>query len=293
VRRRWPPAQLAAAAVLVLALVGGLLVLRARYSDGRPAVLEASHGIAFGPGGSLIETLLSARIETPDSYSGWTPVSLERWLFQPGDAGLIVPPLDGPQWVTADRGTLIAIVDGIAHPIKAGDSIIVPAGRDLRVQNAGAVQATILRGVVAAGFALEEFDRAAITRRVELDTSALEALPPGNTQIDLTRLTIPPGSTLPPEALGGLDWFGVVSGRLGLSLEGTRLPDGWRPGEERVFEAFAPLPLLSPGTRLTFRNAGDQPLILLRLTATPERASAAPPALFSMWRIAAYKRDES
>ena len=83
------------------------------------------------------------------------------------------------------------------------------------------------------------------------------------------RLTLPPGSVLPPEATGELDWFGVAAGQLGPTLNGAKLPVGWKGGVEREVAALERLPRLVPGTEVTLRNIGDVPLVVLRLTVLP------------------------
>ena len=81
---------------------------------------------------------------------------------------------------------------------------------------------------------------------------------------------MPPGSALPPEMARPFEWAAVGSGMLGLELEGEELPPGWQFGEERSFHHGQSLPSVPPETRMTFRNAGDDPLVLYRLTITPD-----------------------
>lgn len=67
-------------------------------------------------------------------------------------------------------------------------------------------------------------------------------------------------------------------------LEG-QMPFLWEPGQERTFyrgQAWPqrpdPLinPLMSGGTQMTLRNAGDDPLVLYRLTLTASAGQIAP-----------------
>ena len=111
-----------------------------------------------------------------------------------------------------------------------------------------------------------------------LITASPDGLPGGPSHCILDRLTLPPGSTLPPQEAGPLTWTEVREGVLGLTLKGERLPFRWTSGDERTFRLRQALPITQPGTQMTLRNAGDDPLILYRLTLAPseERASNAP-----------------
>ena len=98
------------------------------------------------------------------------------------------------------------------------------------IRNSGDGAASALRGVAAAGFALEEYDRTAITKATALDTKAHESLPPGPSRIVFERLTLVAGTTLLLEPASGQDWLAVASGTLGLTLLGDGLPLGWESG---------------------------------------------------------------
>jgi hypothetical protein len=67
------------------------------------------------------------------------------------------------------------------------------------------------------------------------------------------------------EAATGQDWFAIITGQLGLTLIGDALPQGWSSGQERELDPDNPIPVLVPGTHITMRNLGDDPLVLLRL----------------------------
>jgi hypothetical protein len=129
--------------------------------------------------------------------------------------------------------------------------------------------------VAAASFSLEDYDRAVISKESALDTEAHEALPPGQSHIVFDRLTIPPGTLMTAEAATGQDWFDIVTGQLGLTLIGDVLPQGWESGRERELTADDTVPILVPGTRVTMRNVGDDPLVLLRLRVSSLPAGAA------------------
>lgn len=259
-RRRWMLSQLATAAVLILTLVGSLLVLR--FAAPQPA-----RNLLDAPRRPAVETFLDAALDNP--ASAWTPLAVERWTFQPGDATLAIPPLDGPQWIVAEGTGLVITSGGAEQALTAGAALVVPAGQEVTVRNADGGETSALRGVAAAGFALEDYDRAVITKQIALDTEAHEALPPGASRVVFERLTLLAGSTLLLEPASGQDWLDVASGMLGLTLTGDGLPRNWQSGREREVAADEPLPALVPGTRVTVRNIGEEPLVLLRLRVLP------------------------
>jgi hypothetical protein len=105
-------------------------------------------------------------------------------------------------------------------------------------------------------------------------------LPAGSARVVLERQTVPAGAQVPAFTATGLDWLGIEEGRVGVTLEGEHLPFRWDPGEERTFGVDQHPPLFAPGTRVTLRNVGDDPLILYHLTLTPtgDGGSAGTPA---------------
>ena len=103
-----------------------------------------------------------------------------------------------------------------------------------------------------------------------------DGLPGGSGRLVLERITVPPGGTMPPQEAVRWSWTEVGSGELGLTLDGERFPFRWKFGTERTFRFSQKLPLLQPGTRMTFRNAGDDPLVLYRLTLAPMEEAATP-----------------
>lgn len=268
-RRRWLVVQLATAAVLALVLVGSLVVLRTVRQDADTTrnVLDAAHAPA-------VETLVDATIENPQA--GWTPLSIERWTFQPGAATLSIAPVDGPQWLVAERGTLVVTTDGVAHDLVQGGALVVPAGQTLMIRNPGRDEVSLLRGLAAAAFVYEDYPRQAIAKQPALETQAHPALPPGSSRLVFERLTLLSGTTLLLEPATGQDWLAVTSGRLGLTLLGDGLPLNWQSGREREVTAGQSLPALVPGTRVTLRNVGEEPLVLLRLRVLPAAAAYDP-----------------
>jgi hypothetical protein len=252
---RWTRSQLAAAAVLALLLVGSVLLVR-QVTFERP---QTQLGAIGQP---TTETLLDATLT--GAAETWTPLAVERWRFQPG-ATLTIPPVDGPQWIVADTEPIVATVDGTGQTLAPGQSVVIPAGQELGVRNPGLAETAVYRGVAALGFSLEEYDRGQVIREVALDTEAHESLPPGTSHVVFDRLSIPAGTTMRAEAATGQDWFGIVTGQLGLTLIGDALPQGWSSGQERELGPDDPIPVLVPGTAITMHNVADEPLVLLRL----------------------------
>jgi hypothetical protein len=257
---------LAAAVVLALLIVGSVLLVR-------QVTVERPRTQLGAIGEPTTETLLDATLT--GTAETWTPLAVERWRFQPG-ATLTIPPVDGPQWIVADTGAVVATVDGTGQSLTPGQSVVVPAGQELSVRNPGLEETAVYRGVAALGFSLEEYDRSLVTQEVALDTEAHESLPPGNSRVVFDRFSIPAGTTMRAEAATGQDWFDVVTGQLGLTLIGDALPQGWTSGQERELGPDDPIPVLVPGTHITMRNIGDDPLVLLRLHISPQESMQVP-----------------
>jgi len=246
--------------VLALLLVGGVLLVRQVTFDRSPTQLGAT-------GQPTTETLLDATLT--GAAEAWTPLAVERWRFQP-DATLTIPPVDGPQWIVADTGPIVATVAGSSQSLAPGQSLVIPAGQELNIRNPELAETAVYRGVAALGFSLEDYDRSLVTQEVALDTEAHESIPPGTSHVVFDRLSIPAGTTMRAEAATGQDWFAVVTGQLGLTLVGDALPQGWSSGRERELGPDDLIPVLVPGTDITMRNVGDDPLVLLRLRVSPQ-----------------------
>jgi hypothetical protein len=273
--RRWSLAPLATAALLVLTLVGGFVVSGAGRS-GRlalaPLLLPAISGTPVTPQGSELtrETLLDTTIaDLPD---GANSVFLEPWTFKPGADALVMPPFAAPRVVIAGEGSFEIRLDGVEHSLQPGESLIVPVGQELVVRTTGQTEATLLHVGVMATYPPVEFDTAFITYRYAIATTG--KVPTGATRMVVERITIAPGAALPPFTLAENQWVGVEEGTVGVTLAGERLPLYWESGEEREF-ARDYFPTVAPGTEVTLRNAGDDQLVLYRLTITPGAAGAA------------------
>ena len=259
----WPRLAIVAAVVL-LALGGGLLARR--LVPGQPATQIAS------PGAPSAATLVDANFQgAPDR---WLPLSVERWSFQPGGT-LTIPPVDGPQWLTAETGSIVATIEGASQALGPGQSAVVRSGQTVALRNAGLGEVAVLRGVASLGFALANYDPTRVQKTTAFHTAASMALPPGASRLVFDQLTIPPGMTMLAEAATGQDWFAISQGQLGLTLIGDGLPAGWTSGQERALTVADAIPVLVPGTHLTMHDLGDEPLVLLRLRLQPATAATA------------------
>jgi quercetin dioxygenase-like cupin family protein len=276
--RRWTVAPLATAALLVLTLVGGFLVSGTGRSGRQalaPLLLPAISGTptaTLQAEGSepVAETLLDTTFaDLPDGSSS---VLLEPWTFKPGADALVMPPFAAPRAVIAGEGSFEIRLDGEEHSLQPGESLVVPAGQELVVRNATQSQATLLHVGVMSEYPPVQFDTAFITYRYAIATSG--KMPAGATRMVLERLTMAPGSSLPPFTLAENQWVGVGEGTVRVTLAGDRLPLYWESGEEREF-ARDYFPAIAAGTDVTLRNAGDDQLVLYRLTFTPGDSEAA------------------
>jgi mannose-6-phosphate isomerase-like protein (cupin superfamily) len=163
-------------------------------------------------------------------------------------------------------------LNGEARGLQPGESLIVPAGQELILRNTGQTEAYLLHVGVMANYPPVQYDHASISYRMPIVTTG--KMPAGATRMVVERITMAPGSSLPPFTLAENQWVGIGQGTVGVKLEGDRLPLRWQAGEERE---FAPdyFPAIASGTDITLRNAGDEQLILYRLTITPGASDAA------------------
>ncbi len=256
---------LAIVAALVLLALGGVLFAR-RLGIAPPTTEIAS------PGAPSVETMLDTAVD--GAPGSWLPLTVERWSFQQGGS-LSIPAVDGPQWLTAKTGSIVATINGIGQTLPAGRSVVVPPGKTVAIRNAGRDQAAVLRGMASLGFALATYDPKLVQKATAFHTEASMALPPGASRLVFDQLTIPPGMTMLAEAATGQDWFAISQGQLGLTLIGDGLPAGWTSGQGRALTPADAIPVLAPGTQLTMHNIGEEPLVLLRLRLQPASAATA------------------
>ena len=276
-------AQLATAALLLLTLVGSFLAFGPGGSWQRdlPAFLPAISGPPVTPQTVVTETLLDATTYAiPD---GQGIVVLKRLTLQPSPEPLVVAPLTGPVFVLVESGELTATVAGTERLLAAGE-IFSPAEPEQEV----VLRATGVEDAVAFLVYLHSGSEPRVPFNFAVHTSEVLVFGPTHglrgcpCHLILERLTLPPGSGLPPWEAYRYDWVKVGSGQIGLTLEGERLPARWKSGQERTFRQASALPIVPAGTRMTLRNAGDDPVVLYRLTLTPNDAdgpAAGPPAL--------------
>jgi hypothetical protein len=275
--------QLATAALLLLTLVGSFLAFGPGGSWQRdlPAFLPAISGPPVTPQTVVTETLLDAT--TYGIPDGQGIVVLKRLTLQPSPEPLVVAPLTGPVFVLVESGELTATVAGTERLLAAGETFS-PAEPEQEV----VLRATGLEDAVAFLVYLHSGSEPRVPFNFAVHTS--EVLVSGSTHglrgcpchLVLERLNLPPGRGLPPWEAYRYDWVKVGSGHIGLTLEGERLPARWESGQERTFRQAPSLPIVPTGTRMTLRNAGDDPVVLYRLTLTPHDAggpAAGPPAL--------------
>jgi hypothetical protein len=286
------PNALATAALVLLTLVASFLAFgpgRDARQQWAPKLIPAISGTPAAPQTVATDAILD--VTTDALPAGHASIGVRSWTLRPSPEALTMPPLGGPVFITIAAGTITATVDGAEQRLTAGQRLTLAGDTVTTFRTAGAEEARIFELYVvpsftAPGRGLGEadvdsptwaYDPVAYTAEY-LITASPDGLPGGSSHLILDRLTLPPGSSLPPQGAGPLTWIEVREGVLGLTLEGERLPFRWTSGEERTFRLRQALPITQSGTEMTLRNAGDDPLILYRLTLVPskERASNAP-----------------
>ena len=217
--------------------------------------------------GPAIETLLDATVE--DLPPGDADIWVERWRFRPGPATFTQDPLGEPQVLAVETGTLIGTFGGTERTLAAGDQLLVPAGQAVTLRNSGEDEAAvILVTFPSITFVTPRWDPLAVIAEDPIPNFTA-TLPDGTARVVVERVTVPPGSTLPPETAAELSRIGLTAGRFGVTVEGEKLPTLWESGRERVLVAGSWLPHFAPGTRMMLRNADEEPAVLYRVTITP------------------------
>jgi mannose-6-phosphate isomerase-like protein (cupin superfamily) len=274
---RWAPAYLVTALLVMLVLIGSVLVIgpgRPVSQDHIPLFLAAISGTPATLETVATETLFDVPVD--DLPTGTGTAGVVRWTLEPGPQPLLFPAQTGPRFLVVESGEVTATEAGVEHRLGPGDVYFAADPEEVvAIHVSGPETVSLLWGYVP------NAEREA-TRDLEahdydwLIDGTYFALPGGSGRLVFEQLTLPPGSALPPLEARSLDWFEVGEGTLGVTLEGDDLPVGWPVGEERMFRVgtttTVPIP---PGTRMTLRNAGEDPLILYRLTLTPDAAAAA------------------
>jgi mannose-6-phosphate isomerase-like protein (cupin superfamily) len=283
-RLGWTLGQLATAALVLLALVGSFIVLgplRSRSSAWLP-ILPAISGTPTAEDGVVTETL----IDVPDAslpagpvqiYSGYTEL-------QPGVSASLGGQV-GTSFYRVEQGTVKISHSGVEQVVRAGEQMSASMNGEWRLENVGDDLARIVEADVNDALATTSVDASTNSKFSDPQgyadifvISAATDLTTGSGRVTLERLTLPTGTAMAPFTKTQFDWIGVAAGRVGVTLEGERLPFRWDPGEERAFGLFKSLPTIPPGTEVTLRNAGDEPLVLYRLTIVPSSTGEAPAA---------------
>lgn len=278
-RSRWFLTQLATAALVLLALAGSLLVLgplRSRSAAWLP-MLPAISGTPTAASGIVTETLIdvpNASLPTGpvQIYSGYTEL-------QPGVSASL-----GGQVGTAafyvEQGSVRISLSGVEQIVHAGEQWSAPMDGEWGLANVGDDLARIVEADVNDALATSSVDADTNSKFSDPEgyadifvIQAAATLPPGMGRLTLERLTLPPGATMPTVTKAQFDWIGVAAGRVGVTLEGERLPFRWDPGEERTFGLYKSLPGIQAGAEMTLRNVGDEPLVLYHLTIAPHGAA--------------------
>jgi hypothetical protein len=210
------------------------------------------------------------------------PGASETWVAdatQPGVEANFV--LDGAYTVQVEGPLRIVRADGTTEDLAPGTEVTVGAGEawiDLELaaamtfRNAGNTP-VIFAGV---GFWAQESttDRATTNPPGAIDGSATSLSPDGWAQagpltVTLRRLTLAPGTSLPPsdETLPILRF--VEHGRL--TREITQVGIATAPGAPLVFRTgeWVPWVELGPDRQSILSNDEDEPLVFLELTITP------------------------
>jgi hypothetical protein len=226
------------------------------------------------------ETLIEGAVAP--MTAGHAQILVNVITLQPGVSG----GLDGQVGTVlhaVEAGTVTVVLSGAEREIHAGEQWGGPVDGISGIRNTGPEEARLVELDILDAVATSTSpgndnspftDPLGFSARVPVEAGA--TLPAGPLWTTLERLTLPPGATLPAYTATGLDWLGIDAGRVGVALEGERLPFRWDSGEERTYSAGEPLPAIAAGARVTLRNAGDDPLVLYRVALTS--LAAATPA---------------
>jgi hypothetical protein len=206
-------------------------------------------------------------------------VAVDRWTLQPSSSAVKLPAHEGVVVLAVEVGQLTVTVDGTDHHLVGGEALDV-ANAEFAFHNSGTAVATAYVAYAIPQFSAQvghgadqiwlSGDPLVHTHDVVI-SSVAEKVPAGSGRLVLERMTVLPGSALPAETASPWIWIRAGNGILGLSLTGESLPTGWESGAEREFPSHFQnlLPAIAPGTTMVMRNAGDDPLVLYRLTLEP------------------------
>jgi hypothetical protein len=286
--RRWVPAHLATAALLLI-VVGGFFA----FGPGRPgrqgqlpAVLPVMSGTPEAQEPVVTETLLQATVAAMPA--GAAGIWVNSYVMQPGAISpydrVHGPVVRGSIVYTVEHGTVTITLGDVQRMLSAGDTWSVLTQTGYAIENTGSDEAhlvfvELIDTVASSGSANANgpfIDGMSGTWDTWIEASP--NLPGGAGQVTLQRVTLAPDAALPTYTQSDLDWLGIGGGRLTVRLEGERLPFRWKSGAERTFSAGQIPPVFPVSSQVTLRNASDDPLVLYRLTIVPSGATGSPVA---------------
>lgn len=273
---RWAAAHVATLLLVLSVVLGSLLVFGSGQivpSGDTPAILPALSGTPATPETITTQPLFDLAVEALPS--GWSSTAVVRWSLPAGSRPLRLPPQDGPRFVRVESGEVTATEAGAAHRLGPGDAYVAAdPGQEVAIRVSGTHDASLLQGFVTSAY-LQETWAPGVHTFVVLLEGISEQLPGESGFLVLEQLTAPRGETLPPLEATSLVWLDIGEGTLGLTLEGDAMPLDWTAGEEQTLLPIDGFPQQIPtGTRMTLRNAGNEPLVLSRMTLTPDAANA-------------------
>jgi quercetin dioxygenase-like cupin family protein len=268
-------APLATAALLVLTLVAGVVVVGWRSE---PATLPAV------PAPASWSNTLVLRAGLTTLPVGEVGVRIDRWTFPAGAETWPSTASSLPELLYVEAGSLVATVDANATlaraasvkrgavsvlagediPLRRGDLLVVPAGARFALRADGE-QAPTLLVVAFQDPSGGEAPVAAVPRGITargLGSGILTGLPSEPSLVILRRLDVGPWTGIPEETTAGPELLVVEAGSVRLRA----VPGGPEVLRAADGDASAVVP---GGSQLSLRNASDEPLTLLRFMVIP------------------------
>jgi mannose-6-phosphate isomerase-like protein (cupin superfamily) len=203
----------------------------------------------------------------PDNAEAWqsTAPSLPELVYV--EAGSLVATVDAKATLaraTSVKRGAVSVVAGNDIPLRRGDLLVIPAGARFTLRADGENAPTLL--VVAFQGSPGEEEPVAVApvgiTAQRLGAGTLTGLPSESSIVILRRLDVGPRTALPEETTAGPELLVVEAGSVRLRTA----PDGPEVIRAAAGDASAVLP---GGSRLSLRNASEEPLALLRLMVIP------------------------
>jgi mannose-6-phosphate isomerase-like protein (cupin superfamily) len=205
----------------------------------------------------------------------WTfPVSAEAWQSTAPslpelvyvESGSLVATVDAKATLaraTSVKRGAVSVVAGNDIPLRGGDLLVIPAGARFTLRAEGENTPTLL----AVAFEGSPAEGEPVIAPVGITTQRLgrgilTGLPSESGIVILRQLDVGPGTALPEETTAGPELLVVEAGSVRLRTS----PDGPEVIRTADGDASAAVP---GGSRLSLRNANDEPLSLLRLMVIP------------------------